>query len=176
MTAICFEATPYTIGSWTILRLPVEASLKLPSRGQVIVKGTINDVNFHTALEPDGDGSHWLSVDKKMQQSSRTVAGESASLAIESTKEWPEPNVPADLKSAVVAEPGIRALWADITPMARWEWVRWVGATSNLETRSRRVEVACSKLKAGSRRPCCFNRSMCCVPEISKSGVLLGPN
>ena len=25
----------------------------------------------------------------------------------------------------------LRDAWEDITPMARWEWVRWVQATSN---------------------------------------------
>ncbi len=175
MTAIRFEAKPYQIGSWTVLRLPKAVSLKLPSRGQVMVRGTINDVSFHTALEPDGDGGHWLNVDKNMQKSAKTSMGATAILAVESTREWPEPDIPADLRSAVDADPQTRALWRDITPMARWEWIRWVSATSNLETRNRRVGVACSKLKAGSRRPCCFNRNMCCVPEVSKSGVLLGP-
>ena len=35
----------------------------------------------------------------------------------------------------------IQELWKAITPMARWEWVRWVNATVNRDTRKRRVEV-----------------------------------
>ncbi len=173
MSAIHFEATIFKIGSWTILRLPHEASAQLPSRGQVMVKGAINDFEFQAALEPDGNGSHWLHVDKSLQKATGLHAGDTATLAIEPTKIWPEPDVPADVQAALKAHPEVRALWAAVTPMARWEWIRWIGATNSVETRARRIEVACSKLLHGARRPCCFNRSMCCVPEVSKNGVLL---
>ena len=39
---IPFDATLDKIGKWTIVRFPEEASAKLPSRGQVAVRGTIN--------------------------------------------------------------------------------------------------------------------------------------
>ncbi len=54
MPSINFEATLFTIGSWTILRLPESASAQLPSRGQTMVQGTINDLPLRTPLEPDG--------------------------------------------------------------------------------------------------------------------------
>lgn len=175
MSAIRFEAKLFNIGSWTILRLPKKASAKLPSRGQAMVKGTINGFRFQTALEPDGNGSHWFKVDISLQKSARAGAGDIVTLAIESTKEWAEPDVPADLRAALDANPRVQTLWADITPMARHEWIRWIGSTKQSETRKRRIEVACSKLLAGERRPCCFNRNMCCVPDVSKNGVLLEP-
>lgn len=173
MPLIHFKATPYNIGSWTILRLPRDVSAKLPSRGQTMVKGTINDFPFRTALEPDGNWSHWLHVDKNMQKSAKVKLGDVVTLAIESTKEWPEPAIPADWQAALDANPQVETLWKRITPMARWEWIRWIGSTKVPETRKRRVEVSCSKLLAGERRPCCFNRNMCCVPDVSKNGVLL---
>ncbi|HUS26063.1 MAG TPA: YdeI/OmpD-associated family protein [Nevskiaceae bacterium] len=175
MSIISFHAPLFKINAWTILRLPKEASAKLPSRGQTMVKGTINGFQFQTALEPDGNGSHWFRVDKDMQKSIEAQAGDTVTLAIESTKNWPEPDVPADVRAALDVHPQAQALWVRITPMARWEWIRWVGATSKTETRARRIEVACSKLMAGERRPCCFNRNACCVPAVSKSGVLLEP-
>ena len=174
MAMIHFQTKLYTIGSWTILRLPQSASAQLPSRGQTMVKGNINGLGFQTALEPDGKGSHWFRVDKAMQRTAAIKAGDTVMLEIESTKDWPEPPIPADWKAAI-ANPHIHALWTRITPLARWEWLRWIGSTSKSETRQRRIEVACSKLKAGERRPCCFNRNMCCVPQVSKNGVLLGP-
>ncbi len=175
MTTIRFETELFKIGSWTILKLPKDASAKLPSRGQAMVKGTINGFRFQTALEPDGNGSHWFRVDKNVQKSARANAGDTAALVIESTKEWPEPNIPADLGATLEINPRVQALWADITPMARWEWIRWIGSTKQDETRRRRIETTCSKLMAGERRPCCFNRNMCCVPDVSKNGVLLEP-
>jgi hypothetical protein len=172
MSAIRFQVPLYSIDDWTILRLPQSASAQLPSRGQVMVKGTIKDLPFQTALEPDGAGSHWLHVTKAMQQAAGVQAGDTVTLAIESTKDWPEPEVPADVQHLLVDNPTVTPLWTRITPMARWEWLRWIGSTGKDETRKHRIEVSCSKLRAGERRPCCFNRNMCCVPQVSKNGVL----
>jgi uncharacterized protein YdeI (YjbR/CyaY-like superfamily) len=83
--------------------------------------------------------------------------------------------VPADLKNALAAAPQAHALWMDITPNARWDWIRWISSTKQPETRRRRIETACSKLKAGERRPCCFNRNLCSEPSISNNGILLEP-
>jgi hypothetical protein len=175
MSAIRFKAKLFKIGSWTILRLPMSASGKLPSRGQAVVKGTINGFQFQAVLEPDGNGSHWLKIDSSLQKYAKVDVGDTVTLAIEPTKEWPEPDVPSDLMAALNADRRVQTLWMDITPMARWEWIRWIGSTKQPETRKRRIEATCSKLIAGTRRPCCFNRNMCCVPDVSKNGVLIEP-
>jgi hypothetical protein len=173
---IRFSATLSTIDNWTILRLPEKASAKLPSRGQVAVQGTINDYRFQAVLEPDGHFGHWMRVDEKQQLAAGVSAGDTAALEIEPLKDWPEPNVPQDLDTALAAAPDkIQDLWKDITPMARWEWVRWVNATNNPDTRKRRVEVRISKMKSGKRRPCCFNLAACTDPYLSKNGRLLEP-
>jgi hypothetical protein len=171
---IRFDATVSTIDKSTILRLPEEASEKLPSRGQVAVRGTINGREFETVLEPDGCSGHWLRLDDELQQAAGMSAGDTATLEIEPTKEWPEPNVPQDLETALAAAPQkIQDVWQDITPMARWEWVRWVNATRNPDTRKRRVEVSLSKMKSGKRRPCCFNLAACTDPELARNGRLV---
>lgn len=139
-----------------------------------MVTGTINGSRFQTALEPDGKGSHWFKVNGTVAEAHRG-AGETVTLAVEPTKEWPEPTVPKDLKAALATDPAVRTRWMQITPMARWEWIRWVRATNRVETRQRRIAVALSKLGAGMRRPCCFNTAMCTEPSVSKNGVLLEP-
>jgi hypothetical protein len=171
---IRFDATLDTIEKSTILRLPEKASSKLPSRGQVAVQGTLNGHAFQTVLEPDGSAGHWMRVDGRLQRAAAVSAGDTAILEVEPVKDWPEPTVPADLKSALAAAPPkIQHLWKEITPMARWEWVRWVNATSNLETRKRRVEVTISKMNSGKRRPCCFNLAACTDPTLSRNGRLI---
>lgn len=173
MSTIHFTAELLTIGSWNLIKLPKDASGELPSRGIAMVKGAINDIPFQTALEPDGRGSHWFRVDAALGKAAGVEVGDHATLELEPTKEWPEPEVPADITKALTANGKAHAQWVDITPMARWEWIRWIRATSRQETRARRIEVACSKLNAGQRRPCCFNSSMCTEPSVSKNGVLL---
>ncbi len=173
MSTICFETLLLKIGDWTILRLPESASAQLPSRGSTLVEGTINEFSSKIVLEPDGKGSHWFRVDAGLQEAAGIDPGDTVTVAVEPSKDWPEPEVPADLKQALASDPQANALWVKITPMARWDWLRWIRATNNHETRSRRIEVALSKLKTGERRPCCFNRNLCTVPEVSKNGVLI---
>jgi Domain of unknown function (DUF1905)/Bacteriocin-protection, YdeI or OmpD-Associated len=176
MPMIAFDATLYTLDRRTVLRLPEKASIKLPSRGQVAVKGEINGHGFETVLEPDGRFGHWMRIEGKLQKTAALRVGDTATLEIEPLKEWPEPNVPQDLKTALVAAPQkIQDLWKGITPMARWEWIRWVNATPNADTRKRRVEVSISKMKSGKRRPCCFNLAACTDPNLSKNGRLNEP-
>lgn len=169
---IRFEAKLFKIGSWTILVFPKSASVKLPSRGMVMVEGTINDSHFQAVLEPDGKGSHWFKVDKAMCEVVHVVAGDTVKLAIEPSNEWPEPKIPEDLETALLADKRAHSLWIDITPMARWDWIRWIRATKEQKTRAKRIQVAFSKLKSGARRPCCFNRTMCTEPYVSSGGVL----
>ena len=55
--------------------------------------------------------------------------------------------------------PKARALWSDITPNARRDWIHWITSAKQEETRARRIKNACSMLAAGKRRVCCFDRS-----------------
>jgi len=179
---INFSTKPFKIGLWTILRLPESASAKLPTRGMTMVKGTINGVPFKTLLEPDGrygggqKPSHWFRLDKKLLDEAAAKAGDSVQVSLEPTKEWVEPEVPKDLKKALATSPKAEALWNDITPLARWDWVRWIRAVKTPETRQKHIEVALDKLNRGMRRPCCFNRNLCSEPYVSKNWTLLDPS
>lgn len=175
MPTIRFKAKLLKIGSWTLLQLPKSASAKLPSRGMTMIEGTLNGFRFQAALEPDGKGSHWFRVDKTMREAAGADAGDTVTLAVEPAKEWSKPEAPEDLKKALAEVPQAHELWMKITPNAQWDWIRWIRATKQPETRKRRIEVACSKLKAGTRRPCCFNRNLCTEPYVSKNWVLLEP-
>jgi hypothetical protein len=181
MAAINFETKLFTIGSWTILRLPEDASALLPSRGMTMVKGFLNEVPFKTLLEPDGKygpglkPSHWFHPDQKLLNAAFAKAGDTVRVSLEPTKEWIEPEMPEDLKEALAMSPKAKALWEDITPMARWDWVRWIRAVKTSETRQKHIEVALDKLNKGMRRPCCFNRNMCSEPSVSKNWALLTP-
>jgi hypothetical protein len=182
MSAIRFDTLLFKIGDWTILKLPEDASAKLPSRGMLMVKGAINGVPFKTLLEPDGKygpglrPSHWFSPDKKLLSDAHAAAGDTVQVELETTKEWIEPEVPSDVKKALSSSPKAEALWKDITPMARWDWIRWVRAVKTEETRQKHLEVMLDKLHKGMRRPCCFNRSLCSEPAVSKNWTLLDPN
>ena len=181
MSAIHFETTLFSINGWTILKLPETASSELPSRGMTMVKGTLNGIPFKAVLEPDGKyspglkPSHWFRPGKELLNAAKVAEGDTVQVTLEPTKEWIEPEVPDDLKKALRTSSKAEALWNDITPMARWDWIRWVRAVKTPETRQKHIEVALDKLNKGMRRPCCFNRNLCSEPYVSKNWVLLEP-
>src|SRR5437762_7278726 len=147
-------------GSWTFLTLPKNASAKLPSRGMTAIEGTLNGIPFQAALEPDGQKSHWLKVDRKLCESAGADAGDIVTLEIAPAGKETEPEVPPDLKKALAAAAQkARTLWSDITPNARRDWIHWITSAKQAETRARRIKNACSMLAGGKRRPCCFDRS-----------------
>jgi Bacteriocin-protection, YdeI or OmpD-Associated/Domain of unknown function (DUF1905) len=145
--------------SWTFLILPKNASAKLPSRGMTAIEGTINGFPFQAALEPDGQKSHWLKVDRKLSEAAGADAGDDVTLEIAPAPKDTEPEVPPDLRKALAAAPKARALWSEITPNARLDWIHWISSAKQEETRARRIKNACSMLAAGKRRVCCFDRS-----------------
>jgi len=146
--------------SWTFLILPKNASAKLPTRGITPIEGTINGIAFQAAVEPDGQKSHWLKVDRKLSKSAGAKAGDIVRLEIAPAAEDTEPEVPADLRKALAAAaPKTRATWSDITPNARRDWIHWITSAKQEETRTRRAKNACSMLATGKRRVCCFDRS-----------------
>lgn len=69
----------------------------------------------------------------------------------------PEPKVPTDLRKALTAAVKARTQWTSLTPIARRDFVSWIDSAKQAETRTRRIERACSMLAAGKRRPCCYS-------------------
>ncbi|MCL4418951.1 YdeI/OmpD-associated family protein [Patescibacteria group bacterium] len=181
MSTIRFEAKFYKIKDWIILRLPPDASAKLPTRSMTMVSGTINGVPFKTLLEPDGvygqgkKPSHWFKPDEKLLDAASAKAGDTVRVSLEPTKEWVEPEVPKDLKKALSTSKKAEDLWMDITPSARWDWIRWIRAVKTQETRKKHLRVMLDKLNKGMRRPCCFNRNLCSEPYVSHNWALLEP-
>jgi uncharacterized protein YdeI (YjbR/CyaY-like superfamily) len=65
-------------------------------------------------------------------------------------------DVPPDLKKTLLADRAALALWEEITPLARNEWLCWVADAKRDCTRLKRVERVPADLKQGKRRPCCW--------------------
>lgn len=134
MDTIRFEAETELLAGAVIVRLPAAASAQLPSRGQVAVDAAVNGDPRPLVVEPDGRRGHWLKL------SPDDAADGPVTVELAPSGTWPEPELPDDLRAALVQASDLADTWTDITPMARWEWVRWVNATRNPDTRRRRVE------------------------------------
>ncbi len=75
-------------------------------------------------------------------------------------------DLPTDLRDALTSDPKALALWEDLTPLARNEWICWVISVKRPETRQEHVERVCTELKEGMRRPCCW---MGCIHRTDKA-------
>src|SRR5690349_16255999 len=143
-------------GSWTFLTLPKNATAKFPSPGITMVEGTINGFPFRAALDPNGKGSSSLKVNKAIRDAASADFGDMVTVEITRCEGEPEIRMPMDLRKALAAVPRAQAFWAEITPMARRDWILWISSARQPETRSRRIEKACDMLASGKRRVCCF--------------------
>lgn len=172
MSLIQCEVSLLDINQWKIILLPLSESSKLSSRGMVMASGTINGIDFTTWLEPDGNGSHWFKVEDSFIESNHIYIDSPILLHLDPLKNWLEPEIPDDIFTAL-SSADLLPVWYDLTTKARWEWIRWIRSTHNSDTRKKRIEVTCSKLESGKRRPCCFDQTQCTVTQVSKGGILL---
>lgn len=146
-------------GDWLFLRLPQDASDEMPARSMVSVEGTMNGVEFAATMEPDSEGGHWLKVDRELIAGAGVGAGSVVEFAIAPAKVEPEPSVPDDLRVALDSAPAALATWHSTTPMARRDWITWLGQGRLAQTRTIRLEKMIDMLSHGKRRVCCFDRA-----------------
>jgi hypothetical protein len=64
--------------------------------------------------------------------------------------------LPPDLRQALASDRAALALWENLTPLARNEWICWVTFVKKEVTRREHVKRVVSELKEGMRRPCCW--------------------
>ena len=48
------------------MKIPINTSKQLPSRGMVMIKGTMNGISYITPLEPDGKEGHWFELSETL--------------------------------------------------------------------------------------------------------------
>jgi hypothetical protein len=144
--------------AWAFVVLPAAASAKLPRRGRTTIEGKINGSGFTALLEPDGNKSHWLKLDKELLDAAGTTVGDTGQFEIMSVEE-PEPEVPDDLLEALSAAREARVTWDATTPIARLDWIHWITSAKQTKTRKKRITDACEMLAAGKKRVCCFDPS-----------------
>ena len=65
-------------------------------------------------------------------------------------------DLPDDFRGALMSDSRALATWADITPLARNEWICWVESAKKAETRQKRIAWGRENLREGKRRPCCW--------------------
>jgi hypothetical protein len=156
---LCKPATPGGDAQWAFVVLPESASAKLPRRGRTTVKGSVNGHSFQATLEPDGQLSHWLRLNRELLETAGVNTGDIVSIEIIAVEAEPEPEIPVDLYEALQAAPEARAVWDNTTTIARLDWIHWITSARQSKTRIKRIINACDMLASGKSRVCCFDPS-----------------
>jgi hypothetical protein len=65
-------------------------------------------------------------------------------------------DLPEDLREILSSDAQALAVWEELTPLARNEWICWAISVKKPETRRQHVERVRTELKEGMRRPCCW--------------------
>ena len=64
--------------------------------------------------------------------------------------------LPDDLRTALLSDQELLALWQDLTPLGRNEFLCWIEDARKPATRARRLIRTAEELREGKKRPCCW--------------------
>jgi len=144
-----FEATLERMRSrlnWIIVWIPFDAAKLWGSRGQIKVKGDINNFAFRTSLFPAREGRHYLLVNKRMQEGARASAGSVVTIRLEQDLEERIVTVPGELKKILGQDRSLRAWYDRLNPSARADIAKWVSDPKGSSARERRAEQIAERM------------------------------
>jgi uncharacterized protein YdeI (YjbR/CyaY-like superfamily) len=138
--AAVLERTPDRL-RWVIARMPFDSAKFWGRRGQLRVQGEINGFPFRSTLFPDGNGRHFLIVNKKLLSGGKTAPGLTANFLLQPDS---TPQIAAKEPTELLRELGqskrLSKFYESINASRRREICKWVGASKHSETRRRRSQ------------------------------------
>lgn len=134
-------------GSWTQMNVPFNVEQVFGTRARLAVRGTINGFAFRSSILPRGDGTHYMAVNKEMQQGAGAAPGDTVQVILEPDTAKRTVEVPADLKKALTGT--AKAAFAGLSYSHQKEFVDWIEQAKKPETRARRIEKTLEKLARG---------------------------
>jgi hypothetical protein len=133
------------------INVPFDVQKVFGTRARVPVKGTINGFPFRSSIFPEGDGTHYMAVNREVREGAGAKGGETISVVMERDDEPRTIEPPADLLRALRADKAARETWERLSYTHRKEHVRAVEEAKRPETRARRIEKSISLLAAGKK-------------------------
>ncbi len=146
MARIKFSATVVRRGRFLYLDLPEAATRKLGSTGRVPVAGLVNGYPFDSSVFPNGEGGHYLMLNKEMRKGASLEAGDKASVTLKIDPQAGRLEAPPDLARALATDEKAQAAFEDLSHMHKKEYLDWIAEAKRPETRARRIDRAVSLL------------------------------
>ena len=124
---------------WVIARIPIDLAKIWGKRGQLKVQGEINGFAFTATLFPDGQGHHFLIVNKKMLSGGKTAAGLTAKFRLQpDTTPRITISPPAELLRELGQSKRLLKFFESLNPSRRNDIAKWVAEPKGEEARRRR--------------------------------------
>ena len=139
------ERMPGNLG-WVILRVPFDVHKLWGKRGQLRVKGEMNGFAYRTTLFPTGKGTHFMTVNKKVQCGAGVRPGMTARLRMEPDREERPVRVPPELARVLRESKRLEKFYDSLNESTRRGIADWVGEGKQAETRRRRAEQIAVRL------------------------------
>ena len=142
-----FRATLETNGrTATGIEVPSDVVDALGAGRRPPVRVTLHEHTYRTTVARMG-GRFLVPVSAEVRQAAGVTAGDQLDVGIELDDAPRTVDVPADLATALAAEPEAAAAWARLSYTHQKEWVRSVEDAKKPETRARRVAAAVTALR-----------------------------
>jgi hypothetical protein len=134
--------------AWIQMDIPFDVQKAFGSKGVVPVTGAINRVTYRNSLKPNGDGTHYMHINKELLAEIGVKVGDTVKVTMEKDLAPRTVEIPADLQSALKPEPGLAKAFAGLSYSHQKEFVDWIVQAKKPETRSRRVAKALEMVAA----------------------------
>ena len=132
---------------WVVARVPFDVVKTWPVRRGRRVRGEIEGFAFRTTLFPHPKGGgHVLLVNKKMQAGAGVRKGEKARIWLEPDLEERAIPLPAELKSELDSDRGLRKWFDGLSDSMRREAGMWVVEPKSAESRQKRATRMAERL------------------------------
>jgi uncharacterized protein YdeI (YjbR/CyaY-like superfamily) len=124
---------------WVIARIPFDAATLWGKRGQIKVQGEINGFAFGATLFPDGQGGHFLIVNKKLLSGGKTAAGLTAKFRLQpDTTPRRSVSPTAELLRELEQSKRLLKFYESLNPSRRNEIAKWIAECKSSDARKRR--------------------------------------
>jgi hypothetical protein len=126
---------------WVIARVPFDAAKLCGKRGQIKMQGEINGFAFGATLFPDGQGHHFLIVNKKLLSGGKTAAGLTAKFRLQpDTTPRITVSPPAELLGELGQSKRLLKFFESLNPSRRHEIAKWIAQCKTSDARKRRSQ------------------------------------
>jgi hypothetical protein len=146
-----FEGTLEKHGSGTVVEVPFDVRAVF-GKARAPVRGTVNGYPFRTTVATYG-GRYFLGFRREIREAGGFDDGDRLSIVLELDDSPRTVEVPAELATALAADPDAKAAFDGLSYTHRREYVEWVSGAKRAETRSSRIGRAVGMLRDGVRHP-----------------------